>query len=298
MQERLIRSAQFFQTLHIQYMMYQILLGIRCCHSGHIIHRDIKPANILVNEDCSIRICDFGLARGLDPEEDEENDLKSSISQPAVAAKNPTVMSRQLTKHVVTRWYRAPEVILLQRDYNTAIDLWSCGCILAELLSMQQESMPSTDDREPLFPGSSCFPLTADNPSAYKNELDQLNVIFDIIGTPNHEDLERVKHDKARLYLKGLAPRTGIDLKDKYPGADPRAIDLLKKMLSFDPEKRITAKEALKHSFFNEVREVQKEKEAKVNPIEVGIEDMKITKELLLGISFRLKNFYARKFGC
>ena len=270
--------------------MYQMLLGVRCCHSGHIIHRDLKPANILVNEDCTIRICDFGLARGLDPENDDEEDLKASSNS---NTKNPNVLSRQLTKHVVTRWYRAPEVILLQRDYNTAIDIWSCGCILAELLSMQAESMPTTDDREPLFPGSSCFPLTADNPSAYKNELDQLNVIFDVIGTPSDEDINRVKHDKARMYLKGLAHRPGVPLKEKYPGADPRAIDLLSKMLAFDPERRLTAKDALKHPYFNEVRETQKEKDAKVNPIEVGIEDMKITKEALLeSLAIEIK-FYA-----
>ncbi|CAN0340556.1 unnamed protein product, partial [Laminaria digitata] len=97
-------------------------------------------------------------------------------------------LKRQLTKHVVTRWYRAPELILLQ-DYNNAVDVWSLGCILAELLSMQKESAPTSQERSALFPGKSCFPLSAEKPSSYSDRLDQLNVIFDVIGTPSREDI-------------------------------------------------------------------------------------------------------------
>ncbi|CAN0439530.1 unnamed protein product, partial [Hapterophycus canaliculatus] len=84
---------------------------------------------------------------------------------------------------------RAPELILLQ-DYNNAVDVWSLGCILAELLSMQKESFATSQERNALFPGKSCFPLSAEKPSSYSDALDQLNVIFDVIGTPSREDIK------------------------------------------------------------------------------------------------------------
>ncbi len=105
-----------------------------------------------------------------------------AVSAATAALGPPPRLTRQLTKHVVTRWYRAPELILLQ-DYTQAVDVWSLGCIFAELLSMQAESVPNHRERAPLFPGKSCFPLSVDQarPSC-ADKLDQLNVIFDIIG--------------------------------------------------------------------------------------------------------------------
>ncbi len=103
-------------------------------------------------------------------------------------------MRRELTGHVVTRWYRAPELILLEKDYGPAIDVWSVGCIFAELLGMMKESAPTFVDRKPLFPGKSCFPLSPDrNVKAKKggfpfSKNDQLAVIFEVIGTPTEED--------------------------------------------------------------------------------------------------------------
>ena len=94
----------------------------------------------------------------------------------------------------MTRWYRAPELILLEKDYGSSIDIWAVGCIFAELLSMMQDNYPNINDRKPLFPGGSCFPLSPDNSGA-KNTTgmpyavnDQLNVMFDVIGTPSEED--------------------------------------------------------------------------------------------------------------
>jgi mitogen-activated protein kinase 1/3 len=117
-------------------------------------------------------------------------------------------MKRQLTGHVVTRWYRAPELILLEKDYGEAIDIWSIGCIFAELISMMKENAPTFLDRKPLFPGQSCFPLSpTSEPTQKKNGFptninDQLNVIFDVIGTPTEEDLSYVTDGKALEYLK------------------------------------------------------------------------------------------------
>ena len=117
---RVIYSHQDLSDDHIQYFVYQILKGVLYLHSASVIHRDLKPSNLLLNKNCDLKICDFGLARGLDTG-DPENIL---------------------TEYVVTRWYRAPEVILNASNYTKAIDIWSLGCILAELLG-----------RTPLFPG-------------------------------------------------------------------------------------------------------------------------------------------------
>jgi len=117
---RVIYSHQDLTDDHIQYFLYQILRGMLYIHSSSIIHRDLKPSNLLLNKNCELKICDFGLARGLEPGESEG----------------------QLTEYVVTRWYRAPEVILNASNYTKALDVWSIGCIMAELLG-----------RTPLFPG-------------------------------------------------------------------------------------------------------------------------------------------------
>lgn len=162
-------------------------------------------------------------------------------------------MTRQLTKHVVTRWYRAPELILIQ-PYTSAVDIWSLGCILAELLSMQEGSVPGYQDRVPLFPGGSCYPLSGEGDSIKKEErLDQLSVILAVIGTPLPEDVESVGN--ANYYIKTLTRQPSKSLESIYPAADRAAIDLLKMMLQFNPKKRCTTDEALEHKFLSGVRQ-------------------------------------------
>merc|ERR1711953_469411 len=116
---KLIYSKMHLTDGHSQAFVCQILRGLKYLHSAEIIHRDLKPSNILVNKDCTLRIADMGLARGRVYEEQE------------------------LTDYVVTRWYRAPELMLLPSGYFEAVDLWSVGCIHVELLA-----------RKPLFPGA------------------------------------------------------------------------------------------------------------------------------------------------
>ena len=319
--------------------MYQLCCGIAYVHSAGVIHRDLKPANVLVNADCSLKICDFGshhqqhtvqercwdsvvrllrfsltrcvfgfrllcavgrLSRmgresgaesgteagtgaaaaaggggGMNgagggrgggvgsgsmgvppPLRPKRGTTGTSLSSSAITLPAPpSRMRRELTKHVVTRWYRAPELILLSEHYTAAIDMWSVGCILAELLSMQAESHTSPEDRQALFPGRSCFPLSADNPLAYNDQLDQLNVIFDVIGTPSPEDLQQVDNETARGYIGGLKPKPAVNLYSRYMSADPMAVDLLTKLLVFNPAKRWTASRCLAHPFFDTVRD-------------------------------------------
>ena len=288
--QKLIHSDQPFTNDHVQYFLYQLLCGVRYIHSAHIIHRDLKPANVLVNSDCSLKICDFGLARSTGGAPDlcqtplpQQSTLSAAVSASSASSasssscltasggsKPPlskrtsvnsgasaaglapaTRLTRELTKHVVTRWYRAPELILLSDRYSTAIDMWSVGCILAELLSMQTQSFKQ---RMPLFPGKSCFPFSADNPLAYTDQLDQLNVIFDVLGTPSSADISRIDNDKARNYLRGLQHKPHIDFVQRFPGADLRAIDLLQQLLTFDPDRRWTAEQALQHPYLSELR--------------------------------------------
>jgi len=289
---QLINSPQNFEKLHAQYIVYQILLGLQYLHSANIVHRDLKPANILVNENVSTKICDFGLARGITEnlrpsnvvprshqkiriklpfdERQQQQQQQASRRQRARDSRRQNGMvdarskwSRQLTKHVVTRWYRAPEVILFsqRREYMTAIDMWSVGCILSELLMMVGDG-GRVEQRSPLFPGRSCFPLSARDPEAYKDSLDQLNCIFSVIGTPTHDEVAKVRDHEARAYLEKLVKSSfqkPMDLSRKFPKASKQELDLLRRLLQFDVEKRMTVDEALSHPFLEDVRDLQAE---------------------------------------
>ena len=138
-------------------------------------------------------------------EEEKKEDLRSRLVKTKDARRN---MKRELTGHVVTRWYRAPEIILLEKDYGPGIDIWAVGCIFAELLGMMRENAPTFMDRQPLFPGKSCFPLSpAKNPTEQRKGFpfssnDQLAIIFAIIGTPTESDKSFVTDLKALEYLE------------------------------------------------------------------------------------------------
>ena len=188
---------------HIQYFLYQTLRGVLFMHSGQIIHRDIKPSNLLLNKNCDLKICDFGLARGYGDSEDGES----------------------MTEYVVTRWYRAPEVILNASMYSKAIDIWSIGCVFAELLG-----------RAPLFPG--------------ENYLDQVKRIVAILGTPTRDDMAFIGNDAAKKYIRSLPKRTKQVWSSLYSKANPVALDLLGRMLVFSPDKRYSIEECLEHPYF------------------------------------------------
>ena len=198
-------------------------------------------------------------------DEEKRKELLAQLKKTKEMRKN---MKRQLTGHVVTRWYRAPELILLEKDYGPAIDMWSVGCIFAELLGMMKSSAPTYLDRKPLFPGKSCFPLSPDRHARIQAngfpvaKDDQLAVIFEVLGTPTEEDLAYVTDSKALAYLKSFTPIERVDLQKKYCGASEEAVDLLNKMLQFNPYFRVSVADALEHPFFHKVRKPAKEKES------------------------------------
>jgi mitogen-activated protein kinase 1/3 len=199
---QIINSGQTLLTEHHQYFLYQLLRGLKYIHSANILHRDLKPGNLLLNANCDLKIGDFGLARVLNPDNPYED----------------------LSEYVATRWYRAPEVLLIYEEYGPPMDIWSVGCILAELMK-----------RKPLFKGTS--------------PLNQLETINAVIGSPTEEDLELCTNHKARAFMRTLPLVPRRDSAALFPGADPDEADLLTKMLEWDPRKRITIDDALEHPF-------------------------------------------------
>jgi len=288
---KLFASDQFFGLLHIQYMLYQMCLGLKCMHSANLAHRDIKPSNILVNEDCTIKLCDFGLARCLTENNDHPTPQCSEPIRKRHLNENnlsKTNFRRSLTRHVVTRWYRAPEVILLQqsRDLLPQIDIWAIGCILSELFQMLTECIPNPLNRKPLFTGKTCFPLSCNDPWAYNDKSDQLNVIFKVLGTPSIEDVGKLSNPKARKYLNSLPKQKHVEFSEMFEGVPPCGIDLLNQLLCFDPSQRLTIDEILNHEFLQPVHDVEWDAEAEVPPQQFDFEDvplsMQVIRELII----------------
>ncbi|CAL9005646.1 unnamed protein product [Prunus brigantina] len=187
----------------IKMFLYQILRGIAYCHSHRVLHRDLKPQNLLIDRRTnSLKLADFGLARAFG------------------------IPVRTFTHEVVTLWYRAPEILLGSRHYSTPVDVWSVGCIFAEMVNQR-----------PLFPGDS--------------EIDELFKIFRIMGTPTEDTWPGVNSlpDFKSSFPKWLAK----DLATAVPNLESAGVDLLSKMLCLDPSKRITARTALEHEYFKDI---------------------------------------------
>lgn len=199
---RVIRT-QTLSDDHCQYFIYQTFRALKAMHSANVLHRDLKPSNLLLNSNCDLKICDFGLARSAASSDDNFGFM---------------------TEYVATRWYRAPEIMLTFQEYTKAIDVWSVGCILAEMITAK-----------PLFPG--------------KDYHHQLTLILDVLGTPTMEDYYSVKSRRAREYIRSLPFTKRRSFHALFEGANPLAIDLLEKLLTFNPAKRITVEEALEHPY-------------------------------------------------
>ncbi|XWS22727.1 hypothetical protein CRYUN_Cryun29cG0061100 [Craigia yunnanensis] len=201
---------QPFSQSEVKCLMLQLLEGVKYLHDNWVLHRDLKTSNLLLNNQGELKICDFGLAR--------------QYGSPL----------KPYTHLVVTLWYRAPELLLGARKYSTTIDMWSLGCIMAELLS-----------KEPLFNG--------------KTEFDQLDKIFRTLGTPNEtiwpgfSKLPGVKVNFVKHQYNLLRKKFPATSFTGTPVLSDAGFDLLNKLLTYDPEKRITAEAALNHEWFREV---------------------------------------------
>jgi cell division cycle 2-like protein len=192
-----------FTVSEVKTLLKQLLCAVAAMHERWILHRDLKTSNLLLNNRGEIRVADFGLARRL--------------GSPPIGA---------LTPVVVTLWYRSPELLLGEKEYSWSVDIWSVGCILAELLI-----------NKPIFPG--------------KSEIDQIDKIFRILGMPN----DRVWPGFSKLqHASKVAPiNQPYNCLDKVlPMLSPAGLDLIGRLLAYDPMRRPTAREALDHPFFSE----------------------------------------------
>jgi len=220
-------------------MYYGVLLALTYLHSGGICHRDIKPANCLVNEDCSVQVCDFGMAC-------------------TVAELADRLASDDAAGTETTPWYSAPELILCLRQHDEAVDVWSAGCIFAELTALSDVSPARYEDRAPLFPGT-LVSLWHAPPGVYNaGKHDQLDAIFNVIGTPSSRDLELLE-SSAEECVRQFPQRPGRGLTSSVPGASAHEAELLEKMIVFSPRLRQSAKELLAAAFLREVRDPPKE---------------------------------------
>ncbi|XP_072110451.1 mitogen-activated protein kinase 15 isoform X2 [Mobula birostris] len=211
-----IRKGNLLKDIHIRYILYQLLKATKYIHSGNVIHRDQKPSNILLDADCFVKLCDFGLARCINQIQEEQG--------------NPA-----LTEYVATRWYRAPEILLASPRYTKGVDMWSVGCILGEMLL-----------GKPLFPGTS--------------SINQIERIMSVIPAPSNEDVQSINSDYGASVVRKVLtrPRTSIDqlLPSSTP---PDALDLLNKLLIFNPVYRLTAEQALGHPYLSRFHNPSKE---------------------------------------
>ncbi|KAL9600200.1 MAG: hypothetical protein Q9219_003343 [cf. Caloplaca sp. 3 TL-2023] len=190
----------------IKSFMYQLLHGIAFCHENRVLHRDLKPQNLLINNKGQLKLADFGLARAFG------------------------IPVNTFSNEVVTLWYRAPDVLLGSRTYNTSIDIWSAGCIMAEMYSGR-----------PLFPGTT-------------NE-DQLQKIFRLMGTPSERSWPGITAFPE--YKPGWHVYATQDLRMILPTVDPAALDLLGRCLQLRPEMRISAQEAMGHVWFRDLPQLR-----------------------------------------
>jgi mitogen-activated protein kinase 1/3 len=231
---QVIKANDDLTQEHHQFFLYQLLRGLKYVHTANVYHRDLKPKNILANADCKLKICDFGLAR------------------PAFHDSGPTTVF--WTDYVATRWYRAPELCgSFFTKYTPAIDIWSVGCIFAEILS-----------GKPIFPG--------------KNVVHQLEIITDLLGTPHPDQVAKVRNEKARRFLGNMRVKPKVPFARRFPKAAPGALALLEKMLAFDPDERPTAEEALADPYFVGLADAAREPAAEVvSRAEYAFESRKVT---------------------
>jgi len=270
-----IKSPQTLSDDHVQFFLYQVLRGLKFLHTANpaVTHRDLKPRNLLVNSNCDLKICDFGLAR-----------VDFELRGEGQRAGGGT--AKVMTDYVATRWYRAPEIIAGYVEYTKAVDMWAVGCILAELLG-----------RKPLWPGS--------------DSKQQLGLICQCIGKPTQTTIERIQQPEIRSFVSALPEENthsfhamqisnrvpnlngnSIRFHELYPKANPLACDLLSRLLVFDPEVRFDVEMALDHAYMGQLHYPEDEPRGPQIPLEafdfesldLGVEELQ--NEILREISY------------
>uniref|UniRef100_A0A1I7ZNU5 Mitogen-activated protein kinase n=1 Tax=Steinernema glaseri TaxID=37863 RepID=A0A1I7ZNU5_9BILA len=201
---QIIHSDQKLIDEHYQYFLYQTLKGLKYLHSVGIVHRDLKPSNLLVNGDCLLKIADFGMARCAEQCVQEEGNF--------------------MTQYVATRWYRAPELLFSLLEYDVKVDIWSAGCIFAEMIMRRQ-----------LFPG--------------KDAISQVKMIVFYLGTPKPEFLQKVSSELVLRWIESCGQRNALPWSTILSKATSKAVDLCEKLMKMAPWERWTAEQALAHPY-------------------------------------------------
>ncbi len=233
--------ANILEEVHKQYIIYQILKCLKYMHSADLIHRDLKPSNVLLNSECHVKVADFGLARSVH--------AKNKESAPI------------LTEYVATRWYRAPEILLGSTKYTKGVDMWSVGCILAEMYL-----------GKPLFPGTST--------------LNQIERVLEITGRPSKDDIAGIQSTQAGAIVDSLKVSRHKSLKDIMPTLGAEGLDLVKRLLQFNPSKRPNVEQALRHPYMAQFHCEEEEINCK-KIIEIPLDDHK----------YSIKDYRERLYG-
>ncbi|MED6108598.1 Mitogen-activated protein kinase 10 [Stylosanthes scabra] len=239
---QVIKANDDLTKEHYQFFLYQLLRALKYIHTANVYHRDLKPKNILANANCKLKICDFGLAR---------------------VAFNDTPTTIFWTDYVATRWYRAPELCgSFYSKYTPAIDIWSIGCIFAEVLT-----------GKPLFPG--------------KNVVHQLDLMTDLLGTPSLDTVSRVT-SSSQCMKSSILHCISVQFGTKaYKLASIFELDA-ERLLAFDPKDRPTAEEALADPYFKGLAKVEREPSCQpITKMEFEFERRRVTKEEIRELIFR-----------
>jgi mitogen-activated protein kinase 15 len=231
-----IRS-KILEDVHKRYIIWQLMKALKFMHSAKLMHRDMKPSNLLLNSDCLMKVADFGLARSMGEAMDES------------AGKEADPHPEHFTDYIATRWYRAPEILLGSNSYTAAVDIWGAGCILGEVLS-----------GKPIFAGSTT--------------IHQLELISELLGKPEGKARKLSAYAPTMLDSLSLAnvSEETMDWSKRFPHASESGIDLLRKMLHWDPLDRCTSDEALRHPYLRQFHDEHVERNSAVS-VSISIPD-------------------------